>query len=227
MPGSFGARAAAVLRDPWSMLVTGVGAGSAWALGLPAAGVALVGAGMLGAAVVTGVLARRQSEPEQPLARGTAQRSLVDQLDSYRADLEEFQRGPLPPALTMTAGNAVSAAEGAAATARRVASAVDALDSALARAHTLARRMPQSAEVRGTVERMAGRRAELLGRLTVAVHGVGEIYAGLLELSATAQLAGLGTADTGEVSGVNDSLVALRAAFDELERDASAARPLA
>ena len=35
MAGSFVSRAARALRDPWSLVVAGVGAGSAWAIGLP------------------------------------------------------------------------------------------------------------------------------------------------------------------------------------------------
>ena len=51
------------------------------------------------------------------------------------------------------------------------------------------------------------------------MNGVGEVYAGLLELSATASLAGVGTDALDDVSRVNESLDALRGAFDELERD--------
>ena len=54
----------------------------------------------------------------------------------------------------------------------------------------------------------------------------GEVYAGLLELSATASLAGIGTDALDDVTRVNESLDALRGAFDELERDASASRSL-
>jgi hypothetical protein len=224
----FVARAAGALRDPWSLVVTAIGAGSAWAAGLPLAGVGAVGVGMLAAAAVAGgALSRaRPGTPEIDLVRGTTQKSLVDELESYRRDLVELQHSNLTPVLASSSADAVAAADSAAVVALRVASAVDALDLALSRATTVASRMPASTDVRGSIARMAGRRQELLLKLTAAVNGVGEVYTGLLELSSTAQLAGLGTDGLDEVNRVNDSLDALRGAFEELERDASASRAL-
>ena len=224
----FLARAANALRDPWSLLVTAVGAGSAWAVGLPVVGIAGVGVGMLGvAAVAAGALSRDRSPAEDiELVRGTTQRALVDELDGYRKDLADLQRSNLPAALHGSASDAVTAADNAAAVALRVAAAVDGLDRALGRAGTVARKMPGSGEVRGSIERMLGRRQQLLGKLTAAVNGIGEVYTGLLEVSTTAALAGMGTDGLDEVNRVNDSLDALRGAFEELERDASASRSL-
>lgn len=224
---SFLGRAAAALRDPWSLLVTAVGAGSAWAVGLPVMGVAAVGVGMLGAAAVAGGAFGRKDEPEPiELTRGTTQRALVTELETYRDDLERLQASNLPAALHTSAADAVTAADGAIDVSYRVAAAVDALDRALGQAGSVARRLPGSGEVRGSIERMAGRRQQLLGKLTAAVNGVGEVYAGLLELSATASMAGVGTDALDDVTRVNESLDALRGAFDELERDASASRSL-
>ena len=80
MAGSFVSRAARALRDPWSLVVAGVGAGSAWAIGLPVGAVGLVGAGMLGVAAVVGGAIRGDggdnAEPEPPPLRpGTVQAS--------------------------------------------------------------------------------------------------------------------------------------------------------
>jgi hypothetical protein len=70
MAGSFVSRAARALRDPWSLVVAGIGAGSAWAIGLPVGAVGLVGAGMLGVAAVVGGAVRgggdESPEPELP-----------------------------------------------------------------------------------------------------------------------------------------------------------------
>lgn len=225
---SFLQRAGAALRDPWSLLVTAVGAGSAWAVGLPVAGVAVVGVGVLAAAAGVGAaIATKDGDGEEiELARGTTQRELVDELEQYRDDLDGLRRGDLPSSLHISAADAVTAADSAIATSRRVAAAVDALDRALGQATGVARRLPGSGEVRGSIDRMAARRTQLLGKLGAAVNGVGEVYAGLLELSATASLAGIGTDALDDVTRVNESLDALRGAFDELERDASASRSL-
>src|SRR6476659_9694596 len=96
MAGSFLARAASALRDPWSLVVAGVGAGSAWAIGLPVGAVGLVGAGMLGVAAVVGGTLRGDGgdndEPEPPPLRpGTVQAQLVGPRRGYRTDLEQWQ----------------------------------------------------------------------------------------------------------------------------------------
>ncbi len=229
MAGSFLSRAAGALRDPWSVLVTAIGAGSAWAAGLPLGGVALVGVGMLGAAAVAGGIVRDTATSREPLelVAGTAQKALVDALRGYLAELEELQTGGMLPAgLTSTGAAAVNAAQNATATAVRVAGAVDGIDRALSRAGTVASRMPGSGEVRGSIERMGSRRQALLGKLTSAVNGIGEVYTGLLELSTTAEMAGVAIDGLDEVAQVNESLDALRGAFEELERDASASRAL-
>ena len=60
---SFAARALRSLRDPWSLVVAGIGAGSAWAVGLPVGAAGLVGAGMLGVAAVVGGAVRKDDAP--------------------------------------------------------------------------------------------------------------------------------------------------------------------
>ena len=55
----------------------------------------------------------------------------------------------------------------------------------------------------------------------VAVDEVATVYAGLLELSATANTLGV-TVDDSEVSAVNDSVTLLQMTFAELEADAAA-----
>ena len=115
---SFGSESAAALRDPWSLLVTAVGAGSAWAVGLPVAGVAVVGVGVLAAAAVVGAAMRRKDggDDEIELARGTTQRALVDELEQYRDELDTLRRGNLPSSLHTSAADAVTATDSAIAT---------------------------------------------------------------------------------------------------------------
>ena len=230
MAGSFLSRAARSLRDPWSLVVAGIGAGSAWAIGLPVGAVGLVGAGMLGVAAVVGGAVKGGGEgaaPElPPLRPGTIQAQLVGTLQGYRADLDQLTRGNLAPAVAVTAGQAVESARNAESVAGRVARAVDAVDDAILRAQGVARQMPRSGEVRASVQRMTDRRAGLLTKLTEAVDEVGEVYAKLLELSTTANLVGVETDGATEVSHVNDALDAIRGVFAELEADASSARAL-
>jgi hypothetical protein len=230
MAGSFLSRAANALKDPWSLVVAGIGAGSAWAICLPVGAVGLVGAGMLGVAAVVGGAVRgngQQAEPEPPALRpGTIQAQLVGTLHGYRTDLDRLQQGSLAPAVAISAVQAVEAARNAESVANRVARAVDAVDDAVVRAEGVARQMPQSGEVRASVQRMMQRRNGLLGKLTEAVDEVGEVYAKLLELSTTANLVGVDTDGASEAAQVSDSLDAIRGVFAELEADASTTRAM-
>jgi len=231
MTGSFISRAARALRDPWSLVVAGIGVGSAWAVGLPVGAVGLVGAGMLGVAAVVGGAVRSGSDdgaPEPPpLQPGTVQANLVATLHVYRSDLEQLnQHSELAPAIGVTASQAVEAARSAESVANRVARAVDAVDHAVGRAEGVARQMPRSSEVRASVQRMMERRHALLAKLNDAVDEVGEVYAKLLELSTTASLVGVETDGASEAAQVNDALDAIRGVFAELEADASTTRAL-
>jgi len=134
------------------------------------------------------------------------------------------ERTQFAPAVGVTAFQAVEAARNAEQVANRVARAVDAVDDAVLRAQGVAQQMPRSGEVRASVQRMLERRNGLLTKLTEAVDEVGEVYAKLLELSTTAELAGVETDGAGEAAQVNDSLDAIRGVFAELEADASRAR---
>jgi hypothetical protein len=231
MAGSFLARAGRALRDPWSLVVAGIGVGSAWAIGLPVGAVGLVGAGMLGVAAVVGGAVRGDGsggdEPEPPPLRpGTVQANLVATLQGYRADLDQLQQTQMAPAVGVSALQAVEAARSAESVANRVARAVDAVDDAVYRAEGVARQMPQSGEVRASVQRMVDRRHALLTKLNAAVDEVGEVYAKLLELSTTANLVGVETDGVSDAAQVNDSLDAIRGVFAELEADASTTRAL-
>jgi hypothetical protein len=60
----------------------------------------------------------------------------------------------------------------------------------------------------------------MLDKLTAAVDEVATVYAGLLELSATAHTSGVSIDDT-DVGAVNDSVTLLQMTFAELEADAA------
>lgn len=225
---SFAARALRSLRDPWSLVVAGIGAGSAWAVGLPVGAAGLVGAGMLGVAAVVGGAVRRGDDPEPApqLRPGTVQHDMLRALQGYRADLDRLASGPQAPAVGVTAREAADAAAEAERVARNVAQAVDAVDDALGRARGVARQLPGSADVQATVQRIGERRGQLLTKLHDAVGEVGELYARLLELSTAAGLVGIQTDAGSRAADVNDALDAIRLVFAELESDASRTRAM-
>jgi hypothetical protein len=222
-------RAARSLRDPWSLLAASVGAGAAWALALPVAGIGAVGVGMLGVAAVAGALtaARDASPPAEPeLVPGTVQYRSVHTLESYLGDLTHLRGGPVMPLLQAQAADAVQAATSARTVAVTVARSVDQLDVAIARATAVARQMTTGDRVGPLVQRMQLRRAELLAKLATAVDGVGELYARLLELTTTADVTseltgGPAVPAPDPVAEVNFSLDAIRQAFAELQTDAT------
>jgi hypothetical protein len=99
--------------------------------------------------------------------------------------------------------------------------AVDALDEAIAAACNVSGQGEHATEsIKNTVDRLTSRRAKLLDRLTAAVDEVATVYAGLLELSATARTIGVSVDDT-DVGAVNDSVTLLQMTFAELEADAA------
>ena len=98
---------------------------------------------------------------------------------------------------------------------------MDALDDAISAARKLSGQGEHAAEsIKNTVGRLKSRRAKLFERLTAAVDEVATVYAGLLELSATARTMGVALDDT-EVGAVNDSVTLLQMTFAELEADAA------
>ncbi len=227
--GSRWRRAAQALSDPWSLLAAAVGTGAAWALALPVGGVGAVGVGMLGVAAAVGALTRDTTRmtgepPAEPeLVVGTPQYRSVRTLDSYLDDLARFRSAVQSPMLEQRTADALDAARSARVVAVRAAGSIDALDAALARASQVAHQMTAADKVAGPIQRMAARRTALLDSLAGGVDGVGELYAKLLELSATPEVVDGTPVAVGPdpVLEVSDSLDALRGAFAEL---ASAAR---
>jgi hypothetical protein len=102
-----------------------------------------------------------------------------------------------------------------------MAAAVDALDDAIAAAREVSGQGDHAVEsIKKTIARLRSRRATLFERLTAAVDEVATVYAGLLEVSATARTMGVSLDDT-EVGAVNDAVTLLQMTFAELEADAA------
>ncbi len=209
---SWAERVGSAGSDPWLALVSALGGGMAWAAipGNPVGIAIAVGAGMFGAGVAVGAL--RAGEDDAPyavedepevtvkLVPGTEQAEVVDTLTQWVKDLRALREGPLAAPMRDPAIDALVAAEGATRTARRVAAAIDGLDTALARSNASGPR-----GVRDAVERMSVRRANLLAVLHSTADGVAEVYTKLLETSAT-------------VESPHASLDALRSSLADLER---------
>ena len=203
--------------------MAGVGAGSAWAIGLPVGAAGVVGAGMFGVATVVGVVRGRTNDLEspdtapRPLRAGTVQANLVNTVHDYRVSLELLQQ-PRPVQAVAAAGvQAAEAARTAETVANRVARALDAIDDAVTRADRIARQMAGPAQVQESVQRMKQHRRDLLTGLTTAVDEIGEVYTKLLELSTTTDLLGMHTDEFTEATQVSRSLDVIRGVFADLD----------
>ncbi len=203
--------------------MAGVGAGSAWAIGLPVGAAGVVGAGMFGVATVVGVVRGRTNDLEspdpapRPLRAGTVQANLVNTVHDYRVSLELLQQ-PRPVQAVAAAGvQAAEAARTAETVANRVARALDAIDDAVTRADRIARQMAGPAQVHESVQRMKQQRRDLLIGLTTAVDEIGEVYTKLLELSTTTDLLGMHTDEFSEATQVSRSLDVIRGVFADLD----------
>ena len=211
------------LRDPWSLVVAGLGAGAAWAIGLPIGAVGVVGAGMFAVAAVVGVVRGRtndleSSEPApKPLRAGTVQANLVNTVHDYRVSLELLQQARPVQAVAAVGVQATEAARTAETVANRVARAIDAIDDAVTRADRIARQMVGSTQVLESVQRMKRQRRDLLTGLTTAVDEIGEVYTKLLELSTTTDLLGMHTDEFSEATQVSRSLDVIRGVFADLD----------
>ena len=212
MAGSrFGARLLAGVPDPWALLLSTFGGGTVWAFGASIPLSVCIAGVMLGTAVTVGALTRSWDEPPAQLRPGTRQQGLTKLLDGHVRSLRALQTEALPGVVQTKAEDALAAADAARPSVLQLAAAVDALDEAI----SAARQVPGQGE-----HAAKSRRAKLFDRLTAAVDEVAIVYAGLLELSATARTMGVSLDDT-EVGAVNDSVTLLQMTFAELEADAA------
>jgi hypothetical protein len=217
----FRARLLASMRDPWAQLLSTFGGATAWAFGASITLSAATTVVMLGTAAAFGALTRTRDEAPAQLRAGTRQHGLINLLDGHVRSLRALQSTALPDAVQPKAEDALAAADAARPSVLQMAAAVDALDEAISAARNVSGQGQHATEsINNTVGRLTSRRAKLLDRLTAAVDEVATVYAGLLELSATARTIGVAVDDT-DVGAVNDSVTLLQMTFAELEADAA------
>jgi len=218
----FGPALLVAARDPWALLLSAFAGGTVWAFGSPIPLSVGTTAVMLGTATVVGALTRARDDFSPQLRRGTQQEELINLLDSHVRSMRLLLTGKLPDVVLFKAEAALAAADAARPSVVQVAAAVDALDDAISAARGVSGQGERAAEsIEKTISRLTSRRARLFDKLTAAVDEVATVYAGLLELSATARTMGVALEDT-EVGAVNDSVTLLQMTFAELEADAAA-----
>jgi hypothetical protein len=217
----FGARVFASVRDPWALLLSTFGGGAVWAFGASVPLSVATTAAMLGTAATVGAVTRPREDAPQQLRSGTRQQGLVILLDGHVHSLRALRTEALPDVVQTKAEDALAAADAARPSVLQMAAAVDALDDAIAAARGVSGQGDHAVEsIKKTIARLRSRRATLFERLTAAVDEVATVYAGLLEVSATARTMGVSLDDT-EVGAVNDAVTLLQMTFAELEADAA------
>ena len=210
------------LRDPWVLLLAAFGGGATWAFGTSVPLAASTAVVMLATAAAVAAMTHRGSTPEPQ--RDTEQARLVRALDGHLRSLDGLRGETLPPLVQSSAADAWAAADGARASATRVAAAADDLDAAIFAARRVIGHGPAARRaIEESVGRLRGRRGELLDRLASVVDEVATVYTRLLEMSATARTMAVAV-DSSAFATVNDSVVLLRLALSELEADPSVAR---
>jgi hypothetical protein len=216
-----GARLLTSVCDSWVLLLSAFGGGAAWAFGAPIPISVGTAATMLATAAAVDALTRSRNQRPTSPPPGTPQQALIHLLDGHVRSLRSLQTAALPMAVETKTADAVAAADIARPSVLAVAAAVDALDETISAACKVSGHGEHAAEsIRNTVSRLKTRRATLLDGLTAAVDEVATVYAGLLELSATARTVGVWLEDT-DVGAVNDSVTLLQTTFAELEADAA------
>ncbi|MBB5167011.1 hypothetical protein [Mycobacterium sp. AZCC_0083] len=209
------------MRDPWVLLLAIFDGATTWACGVPIPLAAVSAAVTLGTAAVFTALGTKYRKTPAPLRVGTRQQELIDLLDGHVHSLQELQNNALPDVVRPKAQEALAASDTARPSVLQMAAAVDALDEAIAAVRNVSGQGGHATEsINKTIGRLRSRRAKLLDKLTAAVDEVATVYAGLLELSATAHTSGVSIDDT-DVGAVNDSVTLLQMTFAELEADAA------
>jgi hypothetical protein len=223
----FRTRMLASMRDPWVLLLSAFEGATTWACGAPIPLAAATAAVTLGTAAAFTALGTKYRTTPARLRVGTRQHALIDLLDGHVRSLQALQalqalqNNALPDVVQPKAQDALTAADAARPSVLQMAAAVDALDEAISAARNVSGQGEHATEsINKTVGRLKARRAKLLDKLTAAVDEVATVYAGLLELSATAHTIGVSIDDT-DVGAVNDSVTLLQMTFAELEADAA------
>ncbi|WP_157681335.1 hypothetical protein [Mycobacterium sp. JS623] len=210
------------MRDPWVLLWSIFDGAMTWACGVPIPLAAASAAVTLGtAAGFTALGTKYRKTPARTLRVGTGQHRLIDLLDGHVRSLQALQRNGLPVVAQPKAQDALGAADAARPSLLKMAGAVDTLDEAISAARKVTGQGEHAAEtINNTVGRLTERRAKLIGKLTAAVDEVATVYAGLLELSATALTMDV-SLDDEDLGAINDSVTVLQMTLAELEADAT------
>ena len=217
----FGTRLWAAVCEPWALLLSTFGGGAVWAFGGSIPLSIATASVMLGTAATVGAFTRSREEVRAQLRSGTRQHRLITLLDGHVRSLRALRTGALSGVVQSKAEDAVAAADAAHLSVLQVAAAVDTLDAAISAARRVSGHGEHATEsIKNTVARLRARRAKLFERLTATVDEVATVYAGLLEVSATARTMGV-TVDDTEVGTVNDAVTLLQMTFAELEADAA------
>jgi hypothetical protein len=210
------------IRDPWVLLLSAFDGATTWACGAPVPLAAAVAAVTLGTgAAFTALGTKYRKTPAPTLRVGTRQHGLIELLDGHVRSLRALQRNGLPVVAQPKAQDALGAADAARSSVLKMAGAVDTLDEAISAARKVSGQGEHAAEtINKTVGRLKERRAKLLGKLTAAADEVATVYAGLLEVSATALTMDV-SLDDGDLGAINDSVTVLQMTLAELEADAT------
>jgi hypothetical protein len=222
-----------VVREPWVLLMSGIGAGAGWAVGLTGGTPLLVGAGMLGAAGVARAFTTEGSghigaAPLPEPRGGTPQARLVSRLRRVADQLERMVPAFAGTALGSSVVEAATGASSSLESAHRLAAAIDGIDEALAgmaddyETSQSPQALRSAQEREAVIVRLKERRTRLLARLEAAYLSAEEVRVRLLEVSATLQSSDVyPTSDSG-LTQVSKELDQLRRGLEEL--DSTAAR---
>lgn len=200
------------LAEPWGVLLAATSAGAAWAVQLPVAAAAGVGGVVL---VTKAAIATWQARGEQPgpqplrVEPGSQEASWVrraeDAADEFDAVRRSLSAGPLSEQVTgMESGveETLQTLRRLAGRATTTAQAMRRIDAgALAEERQQLQRQAARADVREDVQkslaslerqqavydRLSAARAKLLAQLTAGAHGLEELVARLVEISATTE----------------------------------------
>src|SRR5215475_13593661 len=148
-----------IMREPWAWFVSVFGGALAWAWGCSVTSAAATAAVMLATAIVVGGVSKRQGTSRV----GTQQHVLIMLFDGHVRSLRTLQGKALPDVVRFQAGEALTAADAVRPSVVQTATAVDAIDEAIALACNASGRGEHAAEsITRTVDRLQSRRDRLV-----------------------------------------------------------------
>jgi hypothetical protein len=216
-----GPRLLTTARNPWAMVISALGGGILWAMEIPTSLAATTATVMFGTAVVVGALSGSRPTQLASRCRGGRQRELMRQFDEHVRAVRALDASGQPDVVRSRAAQALAAADSVRPSVLQLGVATDTVDKAIRAAQAVRGQGPHAlSSIGAAVRRLRKRRDLLLDRLACAVDEIAAVYAGLLELSATASTFGVGIDDS-EIGAVNDAVMLLQTTFAELETQAA------